>query len=234
MTNGKDDLLLTTTQIGQWMGKSGQTIRNWTEEFSEFLSPLATAEGRHRVYNRDDLAVLVMVQEMRDSGFRPSEIGEALARGERGDVPDLDVQSVVTMDKDIAVKRLEVELDTTRRELEDTKTQLVEAMRELEESRAIREENIRLEARLEVLKEQYEAQISSIRDQFETTRQMYEGQMGQTASTYLDLLEKRQQEIREKDQQIIDLLRELGDQRERFGKYSSRDNEESRKRKDDD
>ena len=212
------------------MGKSGQTIRNWTEEFAEYLSPLATVEGRHRVYSRDDLAVLVLIQDMRDSGFRPSEIGEALARGERGEVPELDVQSLVTMDKELTVKRLEVELDSTRRELEETRKQLENTLRELEESRAVREENIRMEARLEILKEQYEAQIASVRQQLDATRQMYEGQMGQSATTYLDLLEKRQQEIRDKDQQIIDLLRELGDQRERFGKYSAREDEETRNR----
>jgi DNA-binding transcriptional MerR regulator len=69
---------------------AADTVRVWSDEFSKYLSPLATPEsGKHRVYNDEDLKVFALVSEMRDKKMGYEEIHAALQNGQRGDVPEI-------------------------------------------------------------------------------------------------------------------------------------------------
>jgi DNA-binding transcriptional MerR regulator len=69
---------------------SADTVRVWSEEFKEYLSPLANpGSGRHRIFNDDDLSVFALVSSIKDKGLTYAEAHAALQAGQRGDVPEL-------------------------------------------------------------------------------------------------------------------------------------------------
>lgn len=67
-----------------------ETIRQWSIEFAEYLSPSASPseKGKHRLYNDDDWTVFSLVAEMKDRGVTFEEIHLALKNGQRGELPD--------------------------------------------------------------------------------------------------------------------------------------------------
>lgn len=78
-----------TKDAEKWLGVSGQTIRNWTKEFSQWLNEAARpSSGRRRIFLDDDLRVLSLVHHMTSRGMSYAEVHAALGNGERGDVPD--------------------------------------------------------------------------------------------------------------------------------------------------
>ncbi|MEM7345533.1 MAG: helix-turn-helix domain-containing protein [Chloroflexota bacterium] len=61
---------------------SSATLRRWSDEFSDYLSPEATggAEGRsHRRYNEEDLTILGMVKELMNRGMTYQQVRQQLA-----------------------------------------------------------------------------------------------------------------------------------------------------------
>lgn len=224
-----------TSQVAEVLDKSISTIRNWTDEFEDFLSTLARIQsGRPRIYNTDDLSVLNLVRQMRDSGFRPEEIYEALQRGERAEM-DEDVLTVVADTSDTTALKLAYQLETTQRELMRIENELSLARQELEKMQSVREENIRLQTRLDILLEQSDKQMEQLRHDYEhqlaNAEKRHKDQISQAASTYLNVLQQQREELREKDSQIMDLLHQMGEQRERVGRYYARGREEGALRK---
>lgn len=80
-----------TTQHAQALfNVSHTTIKNWTAEFSDYLSPLATPESRKaRQFTEEDLKVLALVAELKANRAASFEdIHFALRSGQRGTLPD--------------------------------------------------------------------------------------------------------------------------------------------------
>ena len=221
------DTPISSSDAARVIGKTSQTIRNWTTEFEAYFSPLATMDSRNRLYTPDDLEVLTLIKAMRDRNFRPEEIEEALERGERVELDTMPRPPKQTIssnqNKQLQTQQLQIELKLTQDELERTQGELKKLQAQLTENQAIREEKIRLETRLEVIREQYEAQITTLREQIEQTRSFYQSQIDHSASSYQTMLEQRQADIEAKNQQVIALLREIGAQREQLGKYYAQD-----------
>ena len=70
-------------------GVTGQTIRVWCDEFSEFLSPSANPGSRRtRMLTHDDMRVLALIASMQKDGFHFPDIGNSLRNGERGQAPE--------------------------------------------------------------------------------------------------------------------------------------------------
>lgn len=221
----------TTTQISEILEKTPQTIRNWTDEFSEYLSPLATQEGRNKLYTLDDLAVLSFIKDMRESGFRPEEIGSALARGDRSEI-DVEDLSVALRNTEATTNptKLIVELQMAQRKIDSLSTELETVRKELEMSRKLREDYIRLETEMNYVRAHYEERLQEINRQHEQRLKDKESQISQSAQLYVDLLKSYQEQIKQKDQEIRDLLEKLGNERERVGRYYARGREEGLRR----
>lgn len=67
---------------------SRQTVSNWADEFARHLSIAANPPtGRHRQFNDDDLEVLALVAQMKDTGMLYADIHASLDNGQRGDIP---------------------------------------------------------------------------------------------------------------------------------------------------
>jgi len=86
------DAMFSVKDLSDLFGVTGQTIRQWSEEFVEYLSPRANP-GKHRTrtYNEEDVEVFVLVAQMKEIGNVYEDIHVALASGQRGQLPDLSV-----------------------------------------------------------------------------------------------------------------------------------------------
>lgn len=80
--------MYSSTQISKLFNISGETVRSRSETFAEFLSPTANpGDGRTRQYTEEDVRVLTLVNEMKNSGSRFPDIRASLQNGERGEIP---------------------------------------------------------------------------------------------------------------------------------------------------
>lgn len=129
--------MLTTGNIQKLFDVSAQTVRNWTREFQQYLSPSATPQSRgsKRAFTSEDLAVFALVVERTQSGATYEEIRDALEKGERAAPPevqdeDVDPTSLMTpreialtmsimRERDIALGKLE-QIEADRKGDRDT------------------------------------------------------------------------------------------------------------------
>src|SRR5690348_3968566 len=82
-------------QIAALYSVSIETIRVWTLEFAEYLSPTAQpGRNKNRVYTVTDLEVLSLVAELKNQGKVFSDIHLALKAGQRGAAPILEPQEI--------------------------------------------------------------------------------------------------------------------------------------------
>ena len=67
-------------EVADRLGLSAQTVRNWSNDFSDRLGPAANPEkGRTRQYSENDLRILAGVKHLKEDGLADEEITEALA-----------------------------------------------------------------------------------------------------------------------------------------------------------
>lgn len=75
----------TTPQVAERFGVSEQTVKNWTKEFAEYLSPTAAPEkGKTRAFTSEDVAALAVVHELVGRGKNTDAAHVALRAGQRG------------------------------------------------------------------------------------------------------------------------------------------------------
>ena len=114
--------MYTTKDICEKFGVSRETVRQWTTQFTDYLSPTATPEkGRQRNYTEEDLSVLALVSNQKSTGSTSEEIAAALAAGQRA-TPPTEAQVVPMSDSSLTTLRREVaqlrqEMDIIRTEL---------------------------------------------------------------------------------------------------------------------
>ena len=79
----------TVSQIAHALKVSPPTVRAWARDYSAFLSSQATpAPEQERLFDDDDLAVLMTVKTLRSQREKHPAIVERLAAGERLEPPD--------------------------------------------------------------------------------------------------------------------------------------------------
>lgn len=79
----------TSRHVRELFAISHQTVKNYADEFSGFLSVTgAPGKGRTRLFTEDDLAVFALVKSLKDRGMTYADIHTALQAGQRGTVPD--------------------------------------------------------------------------------------------------------------------------------------------------
>lgn len=113
-----------------------ETIRQWSIEFAEYLSPSATPveKGKHRLYTDEDWMVFSLVAEMKDRGVTYDEIHLSLKNGQRGDAPDGNQSTVLGIpEKQIALiqmRLLELEDEVERLKPFESNAVVEKALRE--------------------------------------------------------------------------------------------------------
>lgn len=191
--------LYSSRQTATLFGVALETVRNWADEFQEYLSPTATpGHGKHRMYSYDDLRVFSLVSDLKGQGMTYSDIHGALRNGQRGQPPALppeEVQALVVGEQE---RRLSLEVDYLQRSLVRVQQELEEARTALRAVEAIKEEKIRLESRLEneqTRVQEKEAQIQELKAQLAQAQQRVEDLLRESGTQYakglIDALERR-------------------------------------------
>ena len=149
--------MYSSTHVATIFHVSTETIRNWSDEFSRYLSFMANpGKGRTRTFSDDDMTVLSLIAEMKGKGSTFEEIHVALGQGQRGDLPDLEVDEVKAIISGDQERRLNLEIEYLKRSLQDA------AARAQDRDR-LNEENIRLKVQLEATHERVEQLLAQLR-----------------------------------------------------------------------
>lgn len=110
-------------------GISRETVRQWVNEFKEYLSPGATpSAGRQRIFNDSDMRVFALIHEMKGRGALYEDIHAALKTGQRGDLPSTLHSLVPGGATDSRALGLRKELEQVKSELVATRQKLQEVM----------------------------------------------------------------------------------------------------------
>lgn len=137
---------------------SSDTVRVWSEEFSAYLSPLATpGTGKHRVFNDDDLKVFALVSEMRGQNLSYEEIHASLQNGERGDLPQIAGERALEYSSDLQLSIAQDRISKLQNLLESAE----------QRSQRLHDENIRLETSENYMKKRVEEISSELQDERE-------------------------------------------------------------------
>jgi DNA-binding transcriptional MerR regulator len=78
------------SEVAAILQQAPTTIRTWSQEFKDYLSPTAAGgDGRHRDYDDNDIRVLTAIRELKRGGHSSEEIHATLAQMQRDDWRDL-------------------------------------------------------------------------------------------------------------------------------------------------
>lgn len=120
--------MLTTKDVTKLFDVTGQTVRNWTKEFSVYLSPSATpqSKGARRTFTIDDLAIFALIVEKTQNGETYEQIKKALENGERAEPPEIieeapDITEQFTSREIILVSKITQERDIALGQLKQIK-----------------------------------------------------------------------------------------------------------------
>jgi DNA-binding transcriptional MerR regulator len=83
----------TPAQVARQANVSVQSVRNWTRDYSEFLSPQARGEHGPRLFNDADVELLLAIASLRRSGVPPAEVPERLRDKSAPPIVDIDVEA---------------------------------------------------------------------------------------------------------------------------------------------
>lgn len=149
ITNMSDEFLTyTTTQASTVFGVSGETIRTWAGEFDDYLSPTARpGEGKTRLFTTEDMGVFALVKQFKTMGKTFKDCHVALGSGQRGEPPSLPPEELSAVVAGETEKRYILQIEHLRGQLEQATAELVH-MRE------IRDENIQLRTKIDMLEQQ--------------------------------------------------------------------------------
>lgn len=82
----------TPAQVARKANVTPQTIRNYSTQYGEFLSPEARGENGPRVYNDADVEILCAIASLRNSGLSTDEVIERLRNQEVPPIVDVTPQ----------------------------------------------------------------------------------------------------------------------------------------------
>ena len=140
----------TSRQIAALYSVSIETIRVWTMEFAQYLSPTAQpGRNKNRVYTVADLEVLSLVSELKRQGKVFNDIHLSLQAGQRGTAPNLEPEEIQAITYGQHEKQLSLEVDHLQHAILRLTEQLKDAEAKAAEAQKAKDENIRLKAQLD-------------------------------------------------------------------------------------
>lgn len=150
---------------------SAETVRNWADEFSNYLSVTANpGTGRHRIFTHEDMRVFALVSQLKTSGLTYADIHASLENGQRGELPDV---FQVGDEVQIALR-----LDQAREIILRMEGERNDAIAELQE---MREEKIKVQTQLADTRQR----IQELNDQLEKSRQRIEELNREVGESYV-------------------------------------------------
>ena len=184
--------LYSSQHTAMMFGVARETIRNWADEFAEYLSPLATpGHGKRRMYSYDDLRVIALVAELKKQGMTYADIHVSLKNGQRGQPPLVfpeDVQALVVSKQE---RQLELGVEYLQQNMLQLQRRLEVAQTEVAALQEVKTDNIRLK----ILLDEREKQISEIKAQLtaaqEENKHLLQDSGREYAKGMMDALERQ-------------------------------------------
>ena len=182
-----------TKQVATYYGFAEQTVRKWTIEFAQYLSPTANpGDGKNRDFTVQDLEIIDLIAEHKKRQATYEEIHASLQSGSRGKAPNLTEQDLEVLTATEGEKKASLEIRALQRTIVDLTERLNRAEEVVATVHEKDKENTRLSTKLEIAEKE-----------LETTRQAL-----QTAQTRIETL------IREAGEQytkgVMDMLERMG------------------------
>lgn len=138
----------TVQQVAALADCALQTVHTWSAEFARHLSPTANpGKRKQRMFTREDMAVLLLVAQLKADGMTYADIHAALDTGQRAGVPEATPDELQTMIATDDRRQLAAQNEALIRQVDELK-------REIATLRETDRENIRLQAQMEMLREQ--------------------------------------------------------------------------------
>ena len=143
---------LNSKQVADIFGFAESTVRNWSAEFAEYLSPTATpGDRKKRDFTPEDLSVFALVAEFKQNKATYEDIHLALKMGQRGKPPDISEDQLRLIAATEGEKRASLEIVSLQRHITDLTEMLHTARAEAAEARALAEKNASLATQVDML-----------------------------------------------------------------------------------
>lgn len=206
----------TTQHLAVFFGRSKATIRNWSIEFANHLSPTATPEeGRVRYFTQEDLRVFALISEYKDRDQTYEQIHLALNAGARGEPPELSEQEIHSISTSERERRISLEVEALQRTIVQLKIELQQVSQKAQQVDEVNLENMRLKTRLELTQQQLDEVKQQALDQVATAHkrgQELEQRLESIIAQYNQRIEELSTQIgREYAKGVLDALREKGE-----------------------
>ena len=183
-----------TRDVATYYERTEQTIRAWADEFSEYLSPMATpGKGRGRTFTPDDLTVFALITELKDQNKTYEDIHAVLKTGQRGSPPDLTEKDLRLLSATEGEKRAVLEIQVLQKNIIDLTERLNRAEQKATQVDELNRQNASLQTEVRLLREQLE----------QTSDQLHQFQE--------EIKTLAQQTGKEYTKGFLDALREKGD-----------------------
>lgn len=198
--------LYNTRHLTALFGITKETVRVWAEDFAKFLSLHANpGRSKPRFFTPEDVSIFALIAELKSENLSIGDIQAALENGQRGSVPDLAPEEIERMlivregqGRSMDVELLQQSLSKLQAQYNETLAQYQIALKQVEEAKSIREENIQLKAslhyaehRAEELAKRLEATEKRFDDLMTEQGRLREEVGKSYAKGVLDLLRKR-------------------------------------------
>lgn len=162
-----------------------ETLRQWTIEFKEYMSPAANpGANKQRFYTVEDVQVLGIISDQKKAGFTYDEIHAALKAGARIEEPILtpeELEEIVGSDED---SQLAIQVSQLQHNLALAQEALKKAEIRLAEMKNLQEEKIRLETELKSAEKYHAAEVTRLQETIDRLNQQIQLFSGQSGEQY--------------------------------------------------
>ena len=143
---------LNSKQVADIFEFAESTVRNWSTEFAEYLSPTATpGDRKKRDFMPDDLAVFALVAEFKQRKATYEEIHFALKSGQRGTPPEISEDRLKLISATESEKRASLEIVSLQRHITDLTEMLYSARAQAAEAQVLAQRNASLTTQVDML-----------------------------------------------------------------------------------
>ncbi len=154
-----------TKEVAAYYGFAEQTIRKWTIEFAEYLSPTANpGNGKNRDFTVHDLEVIDLIAEMKQQQATYEDIHVSLKAGQRGKAPDLTEHDLQLLSATEGEKKAVIEIASLQRTIMNLTERLNRAEQQAAAVHEIEKVNARLETRLELTETELTAARTTLKE----------------------------------------------------------------------
>ena len=158
-----DNQKYTSRHLATLFGVTIETIRLWTIEFADYLSPTARpGTNKTRLYSQADLEVMTLVAEFKAQNRTYTEIHATLKSGQRGEPKVQSPDDITDLASSTREQRLALEVERLHRQLAEVRHELESQRKVAEQVQAMREDNVHLKARADLIDQERQRLLQEI------------------------------------------------------------------------